>query len=163
VRALERHGEVGELVVGQSGLDEGKEGAFLVADVGVQPFPELVQVLGCRCRFGGEVGGAAAEVDVIGEHADDRVVRGRAVTSEGREQDVFLDAEVFVAFLAPETEEGLARGGGGRAGGALESLSDDESVVVVARELGEGVAALHGEGVGARRAMAAMILCLVGV
>ena len=161
--SLERDGEIDELVVGQSGLDEGKEGAFLVADVGVQPFPELVQVLGCRCRFGGEVGGAAAEVDVIGEHADDRVVRGRAVTSEGGEQDVFLDSEVLVSFLVPEAQEGIARGGGVRVGGTVEALGDDEPVVVVAGELGEGVAAFHGEGVVVGRVMGVMVLCLVGM
>jgi hypothetical protein len=161
VGSLERDGEINELSVGQSRLDEGKEDAFLVANVCVQPFPELVQVLGCRCRIGGEVGGAAAEVDVIGEHADDRVVRGRAVTSEGGEQDVFLDSEVLVSFVVPEAQEGVARGGGGRAGGAVEALGDDEPVMVVAGELGEGVAALHGEGVVAGRAMGVMVLCLV--
>jgi hypothetical protein len=36
-------------------------------------------------------------------------------------------------------------------------------VVVVARELGEGVAALHGSGVGVGRATFVMILCLLGV
>ena len=46
----------------------------------------------------------------------------------------------------PRAEEGLARGGGGRVGSASEALGDDERVVVVARELGERIVALHGWG-----------------
>ena len=42
VRSLERCGEVGEFVVGQSRLDEREESVFLVADVCVQSFPEFV-------------------------------------------------------------------------------------------------------------------------
>jgi hypothetical protein len=145
VRSLERRGEGGELIVGHGLLDQREEDAFLVADVLVQPFPELVHVIELRCRIGGEVGGSAAEVDVIGEHADDGFVRGRAVAGKSRQQDVLLDAEVLVALLFPEAEEGVARGDGCRAGGAPEALGDDEPVVVVAGELGEGVAALHGK------------------
>ena len=72
---------------------------------------------------------------MIGEHADDGVVRGRAVTGEGGEEDVFLDAEVFVSYLVPEEEERVACVSGGRAGGAREALGDNEPVVVVAGEL----------------------------
>jgi hypothetical protein len=61
----------------------------------------------------------------------------------GREQDVLFDSEVVASFGIPEGEERFTCCSGGRLGGAVEPLGHDEAVVVVARELGEGVAAFH--------------------
>jgi hypothetical protein len=131
VRFLDGRGEFDQLVLGQRGLEEGEENAFLAADVGVQAAAELVQLFGCRSKVADEVGCAAAEIDVIGQHADDGVVRGRMMTGEGWEQDVLLDAEVVVSVAVPVGEKGVACDDGGRLGGAVEPLGDDEAVVVV--------------------------------
>ena len=114
-----------------------------MANVCMEPLAELVQLFRWRRRVGGEIGCAAAKVDMFDEHANDRVVLRRAAASEGRQQDLFLDAEVLTALPIPECQERLTRSPSGRVGGAAQSLGDDQTVVVIARELGECVAALH--------------------
>jgi hypothetical protein len=143
VRAVNRGDEIRQLVLGERSLDQREEDTFLVANVGMEPFTKLVQLFGWRRRVGGEIGRAAAKVDVVDEHANDRVVLGRAAASEGRQQDLFLDTEVLMALLIPEREERLTRSRSGLPGGAAQSLGYDQTMVVIARELGECVAALH--------------------
>ena len=72
-----------------------------MADVRVEAVAECVQFFRLRAGVGGQVGGAAAEIGMIGEHADDRVVGGRVVACEGREQDVLLDSEVVGVLRCP--------------------------------------------------------------
>ena len=110
VRDLDGCGEFDEFVLRECGLDAGKEDAFFVADVRVEAVAERVQLFGLRAGVGGQVGGAAAEFGMIGEHAGDRVVGGRVVACEGREQDVLLDSEVVASFGFPEGEERFPRG-----------------------------------------------------
>jgi hypothetical protein len=74
VRAVDRGEEIRQLVLGQRRLDQWEEDTFLVADVCMEPLAELVQLFGWRRRVGGEIGCAAAKVDVFDEHANDRVV-----------------------------------------------------------------------------------------
>jgi hypothetical protein len=133
VRAVNRGEEIRQLVLGQRSLDQWEEDAFLVANVCVEPFTELVQLFGWCRRVGGEIGCAAAKVDVIDEHANDRVVLGGAAASEGRQQDLFLDTEVLVTLLIPEREERLTRSPSGLLRGAAQSLGDDQTMVVIAR------------------------------
>ena len=76
-----------------------------MADVRVEAVAERVQRFGLRAGVGGQVGGAAAEIGVIGEHAGDRVVAGCVVACEGREQDVLFDSEVVASFGFPEGQE----------------------------------------------------------
>ena len=114
-----------------------------MADVRVEALAERVQFFRLRAGVGGQVSGAVAEIGMIGEHAGDRVVGGRVVACEGREQDVLLDSEVTASFGIPEGEERFACGFGGRLGGAVEPLGYDEAVVMVSRKLSEGVAAFH--------------------
>lgn len=162
VREVEGCGEFDEFVVGEGGFDEPEEDAFLVAYVGLEAGADLVEVFRSWHRVGGQVGRAAAKVDVLDEYPHDGVVRWGVVTGKGGQEDVFLDAKVRAAFLVPEGEEGPARCGGSRVSGALEPLGNDEAVVVVAGELGEGVAAFHPWAVRADRGeMTLMLVCLI--
>ena len=86
-------------------LDQREQCALLVADVRVQPTTELVDLVERRRRFGGEIGGAPPEVDMLDQHANDRGVRRVAVAGEGGEQNVLLDSEVLVALRPPRNPE----------------------------------------------------------
>ena len=143
MRVVNRCDEVREFVVGQRSLDQWEEHTFLVANVRLEAFTELVQLFRTRRRVGGQIGGTAAEVDMVDEHANDRLVLGRAPTSEGGQQDLLLDSEVRAPLPTPEREELPTRGASGPVRGAAQSLGDDETMMVIARELGECVAALH--------------------
>jgi hypothetical protein len=142
VRAVNRGDEIRQLVLGQRSLNQREEDTFLVANVRMEPFTKLVQLVGWR-RAGGEICCSAAKVDVVDEDANDRVVLGRAAAGEGRQQDLFLDTEVRAALLIPEREERLTRSPSGLLDGAAQSLGYDQTMVVIAREVGEGIAALH--------------------
>ena len=105
MRRFERHGKCGEFLGGQGGLDQWEQDALFVADVRVNAVAELVQVVACRRRIAGEVGGAAAQVDVIGEDAHDGAVGGRMVARQSRQQEVLLRAEVALSFVGPEPRD----------------------------------------------------------
>jgi hypothetical protein len=109
VRSLDGSGERQELVLGERRFDEREQHALLVTDVRAKAPAEFVERLRSRARLGGEVGGKAAQLDVVGEHADDVRVLGRCVAGERRQQDLLLDAEVVTSFLLPEREERVAR------------------------------------------------------
>ena len=143
MRAVNRCDEIGHLVPRERSLDQREEDTFLVANVCMEPFTKLAQLFGWRRRVGGEIGCAAAKVDMVDEHANDRVVLGRAAASEGRQQDLFLDTEVLAGLPIPELEERLTRRQSGLLGGPAQSLGYDQTMVVIARELCECVAALH--------------------
>jgi hypothetical protein len=70
-----------------------------VANVRMEPLAKLVQLFRSRRRVRGQIGRAAAEVDMVDEHANDRLVLGRAAASECRQQVLILDSEVLPPFL----------------------------------------------------------------
>ena len=80
---------------------------------------------------------------MIGEHANDGLVRGRLVAGERGEQDLLLVPEVLPALGRPELEEGVTGGGRRLRAGAAEALGHEERLMMVARQMGEGFAALH--------------------
>jgi hypothetical protein len=114
-----------------------------VANVYVEPLTKLVQLFRSRRRVRGEIRRTAAEVDMVDEHANDRLVLGRAAASECRQQDLLFDSEVLPPLLIPEREELLPRSAASPLRRAAQSLGHDETMVVIARELRECVAALH--------------------
>jgi len=119
-----------ELLLGDGGFDQSKQFVFLETDVGGEPGAEVVQQLE---RLGGfEPGGVATDQHVVQERTDDRGVVGLAVCGVGREQELFLEAEVQLLLGVPVGEE--SAGGLGRRLGcrAAQEASDHERVVVIA-------------------------------
>jgi len=140
-----------ELVLGDGCFDEGEELVFLESDVAGEPGAEIVQQLERRCSC--EPGGVATDQHVVQERADDRGVIRLAVCGVGREQELFLEAEVQLLFGLPVGEksaDGLGRRLGCR---AAQEASDHKRVMVIARERDEGGVAFHAGRRGSPRAV----------
>src|SRR5262245_55530078 len=108
-----------QLLGRQCRLDAWEQDTLLVADVRLEPPSELPERLerGLPVRL--QVGAAAAQVHVVREYADDRLLGGWGVPRVGRQQDLLLDPEVAPAVAVPELQELLLRVAGSLAVGAL--------------------------------------------
>src|SRR5215210_7205243 len=93
-----------------------------------------------------EAEGGLAYLDVLDEHAHDRLMAGLAVASKAGEEDPLLDSEMALAIRFPEREKVLPRGGQGLGCRAAQFLSDDKTDMVVAGKRCQSVAALHTDG-----------------
>lgn len=130
-----------KLVGVELGLDAPEQMPFLEADVIGQAGSKLVQ-LGGGGVFG-ERGEAVGEVGVLGEEALDVGILGTGVASEHGDQDLLLEAKVLPALGLPEGARSERQRLGGVGGGATEAQSQREGDVVLARERGKGLGALH--------------------
>lgn len=69
---------------------------------------KLPRAGGFRVRGGCQVQGAATQIDVLGQHADDQRV-GLAMPGEGRQRQHLLRAGMARAFALEEVEKDTAR------------------------------------------------------
>src|SRR3954471_1709412 len=97
-----------ELIVRQRLLDEHEEHVLLMTNVRPQPRAQLVQ-RGELSVFA-EVLCAPPDVDVLDQHAHDRLVIGPDMAREGGQQPALLEGEVMPPLAVPEGQEGVARG-----------------------------------------------------
>ena len=104
----DRRAEGPERVARQRALDQREQDVLLVADVRLQALSQLVQRRRRRGVVLRQLERATAQVDVLDQHAHDRlVVRGAAARERGQ-QHLLLDAEMVRALGVPEREERLA-------------------------------------------------------
>jgi len=140
----DRRAQGPEFVARQCALDQREQDVLLVADVRLQALSQLVQRRRRRGVVLRQFLRATAQVDVLDQHAHDRlVVRGTAARERGQ-QHLLLDTEMVRAFGVPEREEHLA--GSRRVGlrGSPQRQCGEQPVVVVAGERREFITALHG-------------------
>jgi hypothetical protein len=84
VRVLDGCGEFDEFLLGQRRLDACTGMRSSQRMCAWRRLPSSCNSGGFGLGWGGWVGGAAAEIGMLGEHAGDSVVGGRVVTYKGR-------------------------------------------------------------------------------
>jgi hypothetical protein len=118
----------------QCRLDAPKQRPLLMAHVIPQTLAESVQGGRVDGRTSLEVADPAPNVHVLDEHTHDIRIVSPGVTHKGRQQQLLLKAEVLAALLAPEVERRLPDGLGINIGRALQTKSQLERHVVLARQ-----------------------------
>src|SRR3954452_20628745 len=117
-----------------------------MTDVRLQQLSELVQGYESRLLVLGQFLRAPAQVDVLHEHAHDRLMIGRPAAREARQEDLLLDREMTAALRTPEVQEAHARRGGIGTRRASQRERGEQAVVMIARQRRQLLAALHTRG-----------------
>ena len=146
---VERRAERRELLAVKRRLDAREQRALLVADVIVEQLTERVQVVQA-CRHSGKVRCAAPQLHVLRQNADDVRVVWSDVASEHREQDLLLRAEMLARLVLEELREPLARSLGVGGCGPAQAKRHLQGGVVLPRQRGQLLGALHPLGTSSR-------------